>query len=379
MLSSVDLVEIATSPEARPPLPRSGAAAVTLPEHGVVAIGGYDEGKSTSPDTPPPRKAVSDALLFSHNAWQPLSVPLDDELPTPRLAAGAVELGGHAYLIGGWASGVQGPEAFLSDVWRLSPPSSSSSSSSSSWRWERLTLAPGSLEALGGSGISRFACAAVSPTRAILHTHRCDDHVVALDVVQGNGEEARLSRLAVLPDPQHGAPSSRGLQSMTLVEDDRMLVFGGAPQKGGMLGDLWALDGDFASSSSPLRWTRLWPPPGEEEEGGSNSPHVRCSHVACAARGGLLVLGGSYYTEAGSLAPLDDAWWYDASSSGGGGGRWHRVELRGKGTPPAARNAAILAPLPPGGEGQQQQQRFLYHGGWRPFVETYNDTWIVSV
>lgn len=409
------LEQVATAPDSRPTLPRSGASAVVLGDK-VIMLAGYDEDNrkqkdadaaDAAPAAPPKRNATNDAFAFCtrEQKWRQLQpVAVEGELPTPRLAAGAVELSGRAHLIGGWAAGQQGADAFLSDVWRLSPPSEGAAPSSSSaaattgqqqqqqWAWQRLELAPGSLEALGGGGVSRFAAVAVSPTRAILHTHRCSDHVVALDVAPSpSSSSARLSRVPVLPDPEHGCPPSRGLQSLTLVGGRRLLVFGGAPQKGGMLGDLWALDGDFSAagvgdeggssssgSSPPLQWTRLWA--GASDEQGGDGPHVRCSHVAADVRGGLFVLGGSYYTEQGSLCPLDDAWWFDVE----GGKGWQRVALASgggdSGSPPAARNAAVLAPLPGenGGGGQPQQLRFLYHGGWRPFVETYDDTWILS-
>jgi hypothetical protein len=371
------LEQVATAPDARPTLPRSGASAVVVKDQ-VLMLCGYDECKNADANatTPPQRNATNDAFAFSasDHTWHALAIATArQDLPTPRLAAGAVELGGSAYLIGGWAAGgpAHGADAFLADVWRLAP-ASPASSSSAAWTWTRLELEPGSVEALGGGGVSRFACAAVSSTRAILHTHRCSDHVVALDVASSSSSvnaaaaTARFSRLPVLPDPEHGAPSSRGLQSMTLVGGGkRLLVFGGAPQKGGMLGDLWALDGDFvAGGGGELRWTRLWGGPAEGDADSAAAPHVRCSHVAADVDGGLFILGGSYYTEQGSLCPLDDAWRFDLK----GGKGWQKVALEG--ATPAARNAAILAPL--GG------QRLLYHGGWRPFVETYDDTWIIS-
>jgi hypothetical protein len=398
---------LATTPDF---LPRSGASAVAVGDD-VLLLCGYEEERKTAAAAaaagdaaPPERRATNGAHAFSARDLQWRALPVAGDLPTPRLAAGAVELGGSAYLIGGWAAGAaQGADAFLADVWRLAPPPSDTPGP---WRWQRAELAPGSVDALGGGGVSRFACAAVSPTRAILHTHRCGDHVVALDVGGGVGggggaggpgaapPAARLSRVPVLPDPQHGAPPSRGLQSMTLVvasgaagegeggggsgdakKRQRLLVFGGAPQKGPMFGDLWALDGDFLGDG-PLQWTRLWAGGGAEEgegQGTEAAPHVRCSHVAADVDGGLLVLGGSYYTPQGSLCPLDDAWWFDASA---GGGTWRRVALGGgDARPPAARNAAVLAPLP--SADPTRRRRFLYHGGWRPFVETYDDSWIL--
>jgi hypothetical protein len=43
---------------------------------------------------------------------------------------------------------------------------------------------------------------------------------------------------------------------------------------------------------------------------------------------------------------------------------------------PPARNAAVMVPLPQRGGGGPQ---LLLHGGWRAFVETYDDTYMVQL
>jgi hypothetical protein len=59
------------------------------------------------------------------------SCPLSPHKQTqqPRLAAQAVLAGGAVWLIGGWNPAVQGPDAFLSDVWRLDVDA---------WKWEQV-------------------------------------------------------------------------------------------------------------------------------------------------------------------------------------------------------------------------------------------------
>lgn len=64
------------------------------------------------------------------------------------------------------------------------------------------------------------------------------------------------------------------------------------------------------------------------------------------------------------LEPLADAWALDTEAL-----CWRQLSIQGDA--PSARNAAMLAPL---GGGQ-----LLYHGGWRPFVETFNDTYILQL
>lgn len=76
----------------------------------------------------------------------------------------------------------------------------------------------------------------------------------------------------------------RGLQSLTAV-DDVLYLYGGAPQKGPMLADLWALD------TKTRQWKQLHPKPAAN----GWKPHARCSHGAAAMNGRLFFLAGSYY------------------------------------------------------------------------------------
>ena len=72
----------------------------------------------------------------------------------------------------------------------------------------------------------------------------------------------------------------RGLHSVTAI-GNKLYLFGGAPQKGGMLNDLWVLD------TATMQWTELHP------EG--ELPHKRCSHAAVAMGTSIVCFGGSYY------------------------------------------------------------------------------------
>jgi hypothetical protein len=79
-----------------------------------------------------------------------------------------------------------------------------------------------------------------------------------------------------------GAFGCRGLHSVTAVGSE-LYLFGGAPQRGPMLGDLWRLD----TATRPLRWQRLAP--------AGPAPAPRCSHAAAALGHLIVILGGAYY------------------------------------------------------------------------------------
>ncbi|KAF8065913.1 protein phosphatase 2C 68 [Scenedesmus sp. PABB004] len=322
-----------TATDAPPGLPRSGACGVALPPghaSGFAAIifGGYTE------DADKQRAPSNEAWGFRSDAqaWERIA-HASAAAPRPRLVAQAVVVGDALWLIGGWDSSVSGPDAFLSDVWRLDL---------STWAWEAVVPAG---EAL--AGISRFQAAAVG-AKIFIHTHRCDDHVLLLDTAAPGGPALSKAPLA----PGSPAPSSRGLHSMVALRDG-LYLFGGAPQSGPMLDDCWRLD------LGSMAWERR-----------AGGPAARCSAAAAAVGGRyMLIVGGAFYGAGGGLEMLGDVALYDSEADA-----WATPAVAG--APPAARNAAVMLPLPHGDGGAGGGARLLLQGGWRAFVESYNDTFL---
>ena len=79
-------------------------------------------------------------------------------------------------------------------------------------------------------------------------------------------------------------PARRGLHSLTAgAGQQRLLLFGGAPKSGPMLGDLWALN----LATPDMAWEELDPD--------GQAPHVRCSQAVAAVGDDIFFMGGSYY------------------------------------------------------------------------------------
>lgn len=209
-------------------------------------------------------------------------------------------------------------------------------------RWEEATPQGQALPA-----VSRHQACAIGDD-IFIHTHRNVDDILALGTAS---QPVTLRTLPVLPDAAHGTPPSRGLHSMTAIQG-KLYIFGGAPQRGPMLDDLWVLD----TGTLPLRWRRI--------EAQAPWPQARCSQAAAAVGSKIVMIGGSYYREEGGLQPLDDAWVFDTEEE-----RWEEPVITG--CRPSARNAAVLVA---GSEGT-----LVYHGGWRAFQETYNDTFVMRL
>lgn len=189
-------------------------------------------------------------------------------------------------------------------------------------------------------------------SKIYIHTHRTDDHILVLDTA---AKPASLSKVPV----KGPAPSSRGLHSMVHV-NNALYLFGGAPQNGSMLGDLWKLDLDS------MQWQQLNP--------AGPSPHVRCSTAAGVVGNSIFYFGGAFYGASGGLEMLQDAFLYDTVSNS-----WVVPDVKplksasaeqAARSLPVGRNAAVMVAL-----GLQ----LLLHAGWRAFVETYNDTYLVTV
>jgi hypothetical protein len=128
-----------------------------------------------------------------------------------------------------------------------------------------------------------------------------------------------------------------------------------------MLDDLWRLD------LGSMQWQQLQPQ--------GQTPHARCSPAAAAVGSHIVYFGGAFYGASGGLEMLQDVQLFDTEANS-----WvvPEVAAAASGQPalPAARNAAVMVPLPDKGAGQPQ---LLLAGGWRAFVETYNDTYLVKL
>eukprot|EP00775_Hariotina_reticulata_P010210 gene10210-10371_t len=286
------------------------------------------------------RLCVNEGYSYSPStgAWSHLAYSNSNSLPQPRLVSQAVIIGSTLWLIGGWNSNIQGPEAFLGDVWQLDLNSRA---------WTQVKPAGEELQ-----GISRFQAAA-DGAKIYIHTHRTLDHILVLDT-------AAQPTPTLQKVPVHGnSPSSRGLHSMVKVGRG-LYVFGGAPQQGPMLNDLHRLDLDT------LTWEQLQP--------AGDTPHVRCSTAAAAVDQQYIVyIGGAFYGDSGGLEMLGDVHVLDTKANA-----W--LEVAVEGDLPAARNAAVIAPLlSPAGAEHHAANKLLLYGGWRAFKETYNDSFIITV
>jgi len=81
----------------------------------------------------------------------------------------------------------------------------------------------------------------------------------------------------------------------------------------------------------------------------------------------VLYFGGAYYNASKQLEMVEASQNLLAYDTQGGA----FLEVQAAGPLPCPRNAGVMVPLGP--------DEVLLHGGWRAFVETYNDTHIMRL
>lgn len=290
-------------------------------------------------------------------------VQCSGDIPGPRLAtAMAVSADNRkAYLLGGWDPQTAGTGGIILDTvhcldlathqWRQLDPSSSNIPGGPTSRHVAVTLPTRT----GNSNNSN---------KILLHNHRCNDFVWLLDTTTERWEQ----------QPTTGpCPSPRGLHVACMLDDTRLLLFGGAAQDQTMSNEAFLLD------TVTWEWTRL------DSRDNKDGPSPRAS--PCLARINehcVVVWGGAEYDSAMGLKPRSDLWALDVKQR-----EWTclqndddddgRVVVL-----PPPRNAATLTEISSSNMDSEDDAKdgvrsFLLTGGWAPFRETWDDCFVLKI
>ena len=327
--------------------PRSGPTAAADSDGNTWLFGGYAEPEGKE------RAVVNDLLRYSASGgWEQLQEPIRTTIgktqrvrsnrPGPRLASASAILDGELLVFGGWDPQVAGTGGIiLDDVWALDLGKQT---------WQRC-------EAPMPRGPTSRHVACNVGGKVVVHTFRCKEAVMVWDP----------STRALVEQPTKGTPpSSRGLHVAAAADERTLVVFGGAAQDGTMVNDAFALD------TVTWEWRVL------ASNGDRPSPRAG----ACAAplpngERGILVCCGAE-ASANGLVPRADVWALTLDDQGGG--EWSKLLDDAAPDAPGPRNAATLTPLSDGAAGEGGSGgSLLLHGGWRPFVSTYGDTYVLKV
>ena len=193
-----------------------------------------------------------------------------------------------------------------------------------------------------------------SGKEAVLHNHRCIDHVLIFKDEKFTKQETSGE-----------APSSRGLHSATMLDENNVLIFGGAAQNGQMSNEVFVLNVN----------TWIWNKILIDENAPLPTPRASPC-IASVCDGCVIMFGGAEATVFG-LKPRGDLWELNIDVEEGKG-NWSLLVDDENGPPP--RNAATLCEIFPSSETiDSSKKHYLLHGGWAPFKKTWSEPTVLRV
>ena len=356
-----------SSPISTSPSCRSGATACPDAQHGgIYLFGGYREEISSEDNKTPKRFVTNDVWYFNATTsqWSCLQQPSSSSdvkdktnIPGPRLCSASAMIDHEYFLFGGWDPEQMGTGGqILDDIWALD---------TQTLHWRHVGKLP------DGPTSRHVAVALPNKHLILLHTHRCDDHVLLYDPKKGGDGGGSIYK-----QPTSGtAPSSRGLHVATSLQNGKyVFVFGGADKSGAMVNDSFLLDTDT------WKWHSISSSSSEHK----HMPSPRAGAVATSTHSMPFIFGGAERNvnpeAGGGLIPKGDVWGLhidfddnnndDESSTMTGVWKCYVNEDASNAPPP--RNAAILVNVDHTND--KQESHFILANGWHPFVESFEDS-----
>ena len=159
------------------------------------------------------------------------------------------------------------------------------------------------------------------------------------------------------------------------------LVFGGAAKNGVMSNEAFVLD------TIKWEWKKVDTTTDDDK---NNKPCPRAAPSLVGFNETCAVLFGGAKTVENGLEPLNDVWALTVDRFSGKG-RWEllldaETSIEKGYTLPPGRNAATLTEVPLSTEdiavtenGQKKMKQFLLQGGWAPFRQTWDDSYILRL
>jgi len=331
---------------------RSGHASFgTLDRHYV--FGGYVETEDSSNTNTIRRYVTNDLWRWQKNNWH--QVISQGNLPPACLVAASAlvedsnnDNNAKAYLFGGWDPGTEGTGGNILDtVHELDL---------NTYCWRRLNVS------MPDGPTSRHVAVSLKNSNTILiHNHRCIGNVWLFDPT------TEIFRRQPTTGP---TPSSRGLHAATRLEDDSILIFGGASKDGGMSNEAFRLDThSWAWEQVGLKSTTRPSP--------RAAPCLTVYDQHC-----VILFGGAEASTEKGLKPKGDVWALHLDSD-----QWELLlddddlPISNSKTPrPPPRNAASMAPIIiDTGHNPTTGKEFLLSGGWHPFLKTWDDCFVLRI
>lgn len=330
---------------------RSGHTAFSLsPADPTFVFGGYIEKDPTKEGEPCFREVMNDVWKWdnSKQSWE--EVKASGDIPGPRLVSASATMNGKAFIFGGWDPESMGTGGSILDSVH------SLDLTNSELVWEEMKPLP------DGPASRHIALSLSTQNKILLHTHRCEDYVWIFD--PDTEEFTKQSTTGT-------SPGSVGLHAATMLDDDNLLLFGGAVKDGTMSNQ------SFVLNTKTWEWKQV-----DFGEGDKKCPSPRAgaclvTHASRENKGNWAILfGGAETTETG-LNPRGDVWGLHLEAECKGYWTLLLDDNANDTTPrPEPRNAATLSAVISDDGGASQ---FLLTGGWAPFRRTWDDAFLLRI
>lgn len=271
-----------------------------------------------------PGGCTSQTRVFRDSAWRVLTP--EGGSPAERMYAASAGVDDKILMCGGWDPGERGSGGiFFDDLWLYSPEEN---------QWQELP------EPLPGGPVSRHTLLSIGNSSVLIHTFRCDDHVLLY-----NHTTRRVERQNTT------GPSPRRLSMMSASwhpEAMTAVFSGGADKFQKMSSDVFLLD------LRTWTWTKTTCHTSDDEK----PPAFASASALCLPhedRLMQLVFGGGTVGASGELSSSNDVWIVDVDATNQCH-TWYKCFPSGVLPPP--RVASCLDWVAPG--------IAMLHGGWKP-------------
>lgn len=330
---------------------RSGHTAFSVgPSSPTFVFGGYIEQDAAQEGDPVVREVRNDLWKWDDAIQSWKQVEQSGTIPGPRLATASAVANGKAYLFGGWDPQTPGTGGIILDTVHCLDLES--------MEWSYLMDLP-------DGPTSRHVALALTgeySNKILIHNHRCTEHVWIFDP-----QEQQFTKQPTTGD----SPGSIGLHTATMLDENTLLVFGGAAKDGVMSNKSYLLNlktwewnlVDIGSSDQPCPSPR--------------AGACLCAYTSNTMKCGIL-FGGAETTETG-LNPKGDVWALNIDDSKKNSGHWELLkdyEESQESEQPEPRNAATLTQI---SSEDDATKKFLLTGGWAPFRCTWDDVFVLNL
>lgn len=331
---------------------RSGHTAFsTGPSDPTYVFGGYIEKDPTKEEEPYFREVRNDLWKWNNimQSWEEMKASGD--IPGPRLVTASATMSGKAYIFGGWDPESMGTGGSILDSVH------SLDLTSNLLVWKKLAPLP------GGPASRHVALSLPNQSKILIHTHRCEDHVWLFDPERGEFTKQKTTGTS---------PGSVGLHAATMLDGERLVVFGGAVKDGTMTNRSYVLD------TKTWEWREV--DLGKVDNACPTPRAGSClvTHISSEDKGNCVILFGGAESSENGLNPRGDVWALRVDPECQG--YWTLLLDDNKSdssSRPEPRNAATLSPIAP--KNDESASNFLLTGGWAPFRRTWDDAFMLRI